>query len=39
MDNFGNYIIIGEKPIKEAVEILNHVHSKAMTLFVLDEPS
>lgn len=37
MDNFENYIIRGEKPIKEALKLLNLVHSKAMTLFVLDE--
>lgn len=37
MDNLVNNIIKGNAPIKEALQILNLVHSRAMTLFVVNE--
>lgn len=37
MEKLENYIIRGNAPIKEALNILNQVHSQAMTLFVVDE--
>lgn len=36
MDNIENYIIRGNAPIKDALQILNLVHSLSMTLFVVD---
>ncbi|MDE5886551.1 MAG: NTP transferase domain-containing protein [Muribaculaceae bacterium] len=37
MDSIENYTIRDNAPIKEALQILNLVHSQAMTLFVVDE--
>ena len=37
MDNIENYIIRDNASIKKALQILNLVHSQAMTLFVVDE--